>query len=114
MTNVHYWDKRDCQEIEINGHAEQTGPGQVSAVCAAVSAITHTLYENIKREEEKGQVKAWVTAEKGHMFLRAETTAENEAAIRNMFDFVMVGLKAVAKAYPDKVMVKEEKRNGNI
>jgi len=114
MTKVTYWDRRDCQELAVNGHAEQTGPGQVSAVCAAISAITQTLYTNIQMEEEKGQIKADGDARSGHMWIRAWTTSENHAAIRNMFQFTVIGLKSIAEEYPDKLKVKEEKRNGGI
>ena len=112
MTKIHYWDKRDCQELLVNGHAGTAEGGNV--VCAGISAITLTLHENLRREEEKGQIKAWSTTEKGHMFLHAETTDENRAAIRNMFKFAMVGLRMIAEEYPDKVKIKEEKRNGGI
>jgi len=115
MTRIIYRDTKPYQELVLSGHAETAEEGRANVVCTAVSAISQTLYENLQREEEKGQIRAdGDMPEPGEMWMRAWTTDENRAAIRHMFEFTITGLKAVEKAYPDKIRIEEEKLNGNV
>lgn len=115
MVKVRYWDTREYQEIDAEGHAERADPeAEYNVVCAGISAITQTLYENLRREEERGQITAEDSAESGHMWIRAWTTDENRDAIRNMFRFTITGLKKMAEDHPENLKVEEERKNGGI
>ena len=114
MTRVRWRDTQAYQQIDVDGHAEQTGPGEVGMICAGISAITQTLYANIQREEEKGQMRVDGENVKGNLWIRAWTTEENRAEIREMFRFTILGLKEIEKEYPENIEVKEERLNGSI
>jgi len=115
MTRIIYRDTKPYQELVLSGHAETAEEGRVNVVCAAVSAISQTLYANLQREAEKGQIQAdGDMPQPGEMWMRAWTRDENRAAVRHMFEFTITGLKEVEKAYPEQIRVEEEKLNGDF
>lgn len=115
MTRVIYRETREFSEMRLTGHAETVAPGQVSAVCAGISAISGTLWENLQREETAGQIRAEGEApEPGEMRMKAYVTDENRDAIRNMFRFTLTGLAAVMRDYPGHIIIEEERGNGTV
>lgn len=109
MTQVTYRETNDWLEMQLSGHAEN------QIVCAGISAITQTLYANIQREEEAGQIRAeGEMPEPGKMRMKAWTTAENRDAIRNMFRFTMTGLEEIQQAYPGNIKIEEERMHGTV
>ena len=115
MTRVIYRDGRETQELILSGHAEQTEPDGTNVVCAGISAISQTLWENLQREEEEGQIRAEGEMETpGEMKIKAWTTAENRDAIRNMFRYTVTGLEAIQRSYPGNITIEEERNHGAV
>jgi len=115
MTRVIYRDRQDRQELILSGHAERADPEGANVVCAGISAICQTLWENLQREEESGQIRAEGKMDTpGEMTLTAWTTPENRDAIRNMYQFTINGLEAIQRSYPGNLIIEEERGHGII
>ena len=109
MTKIRYRDTKEYQELTLEGHAGD------SIVCAGISAVSQTLLENLLREETRKQIMLqWTMNTPGQIWMRAWTKDESAAAIRNMFEFTMAGLRGIAEEHPDNLEIREEKENGHV
>lgn len=110
MTKVRYVDKKNCQELVLNGHADD------KIVCAGISAISQTLIANLMREEAADNIRMDYKMETpGEMEIIAWLTDESRETIRMMFHFTMEGLRRICEDYPGHIeFVKEEKNNGSV
>ena len=109
MTTITYDDTKLYQQLQLSGHAGD------KIVCAGISAISQTLIANLLREEDRNQVRfQWTMSQPGEIWMRAWPKDEAKETIRGMFHFTIEGLKHIAEDYPDNIVIKEERKNGNV
>lgn len=86
--------------LRVHGHAGYADAGS-DIVCSAASILTYTLAETIYSEDFDEE--PTIELSEGDAQMICKPTEENEARIRDAFDFVETGFAMLAKEYPDNV-----------
>ncbi len=105
MISVHY-DRKNL-DLTVQGHAGYAEPGK-DIVCSAVSILTSTLAFLLARNEFESCFEPEFSA------FRAIVPNEGlKKRYRPYFDFVMEGLRMLQAAYPENIVILEEKGENN-
>ena len=99
MTKVYYFKSEDQHELYIYGHAGYDEEGR-DIVCSAVSSIGYALLGFLENEADDTSEYAYFT-ESGKLVVSANASASVDAA----FKMAVIGLRQIAKQYPDHVRV---------
>ena len=83
--------------LRVHGHAGYAEAGQ-DIVCSAASILTYTLAETLYSEEFDEE--PMIDLSEGDAQILCVPTDENEAKIRDAFEFVETGFEMLAKEYP--------------
>lgn len=101
MIRIVYWP--DENRVAIEGHAESAKEGE-DLICAAVSALAHTLRCNLERLDGLELLRAAeVIMEKGAARLSAVPKVRYRSTVHMIFQSVCVGFDFLADEYPDFV-----------
>ena len=101
MISVHYDSKN--LDLTVQGHAGYAEPGK-DIVCSAVSILTSTLAFLLARNEFENCFEPELSA------FRAVVPNEGvKKRYRPYFEFVMEGLRMLQAAYPENIVILEEK-----
>ena len=84
----------------VTGHAGYN-PGN-DIVCSAVSGLAHALYGYPENSRDKIRAIGRMDKDKGQMQIRIK----GDDSLLPAFEVVTIGLKQIAKKYPDHVSVK--------
>ena len=105
MTRITY----DPQQmmIKAEGHAGYAEYGK-DIVCAGVSALMQTLRPALLERGIRNTMYMITTGE-SRMEVKAEPECEERYTCLVVFETVLAGLKEIARAYPDYVLIKVEK-----
>ena len=94
---------RSAHRVSVSGHAG-TAPAGEDLVCAAVTALTLTLAQNIEDLEGRGAAKgSSVEMESGCADLVCPPVAGYGALVDTIFDAICTGYSALADAHPGNV-----------
>jgi len=96
---------KKLHRVTVKGHANSAAEGH-DLVCAAVSAITHTLAANIRRLNELGNLRSiHIYLQKGNAEISCKCKHESKmgATVTLMFDALCLGYGELAKDYPEFV-----------
>ena len=101
MIRVRYF--RNKLGLEVRGHA-QSGEFGHDLVCAAVSALTVTLADNLKAFE-KGEMVTEVNIrlEPGDAFMRCRPDRHSRNLVTVLMDAFCVGYERLAMEYPENI-----------
>ena len=84
--------------VEVRGHADHAPEGH-DVVCAAVSALLHTLAASVESIEIEAR---YIKMEKGHGIIRV---CRESDVLNTLFTQIMLGFALVAHRYPAHVMM---------
>ena len=91
---------RKYHRVAVGGHANSGEFGH-DLVCAAVSAVTVTLGENVEAMKRSGHVRTGtVTYESGAALICCTPASRYNNIVTVIFDAVCMGFDRLAKEYP--------------
>lgn len=103
MVQISYSHANGIEEIRFKGHAN-SAPKGMDIVCAAVSTLFYTLAENLEINAE------WIdeyiiddSSEEKVIYAKSEGGFSLDLHV--YYDFIMNGLKALERDYPDFVKI---------
>ena len=113
MTRIRY--SLENLTLRAEGHAGAGVNGQ-DIVCAGISAITQSLLNALRADQEKQFIELeWEMDEKrGALSIRAEPYGGHWTATKAYFRMAEAGLKAIEENYPGHLEMKEETEDGNV
>lgn len=101
MITVEY--SRKGHRVTARGHAGSAPCGH-DLICAAVSAVTYTLAENIRVMQEKGWLRSHtVKLEPGDAVICADPAPGHRRQVEAAMDAVCAGYRILAETCPDFV-----------
>lgn len=90
-------------DLLVEGHAGSDIYGH-DLICAAVSTLTLTLEVNLKAMSRKGLLgRTVVHLEPGYARIHCSPREDRERAVKEVFDTVCLGFKALAERFPKYV-----------
>ena len=105
MTEITVQEYYDRHLFIAQGHAGFCKKGE-DIVCAAVSALSFTLLEAVRRAEEEQRLKiVREVVNDGYMCIEAQSFSFAQERVDEIFDTVTVGLLMLAEKYPEYVSV---------
>lgn len=100
------WIHCDTEQLrlEIRGHANLAPRGE-DLVCCAVSTLTVTLAQNLKRleQEGKGECRVRMIPGKAELVCKPKDRFRKEATL--VYQTVSTGLQWLSRAFPENVTV---------
>lgn len=106
MTTIRY--NADDLRLEAEGHAGGGEKGQ-DIICAAVSTLEQTLARALYEMQDEGNCQVeYQHGEPGKTSIHAIPRIWRRISVRQMFEFTMTGLRAIAEKYPENVTIEEE------
>ncbi len=95
----------DIKEVTVSGHGGRLAGKDI--VCSAVSAITQTALSGLLYY---GNSNIFWKIQKGTLFIKVKegTDKENRMIFNIILSTMILGLKRIAKEYPDKITIKVE------
>lgn len=101
-------DKKHYRVI-VEGHAQYADPGH-DIICAAVSALVHTLAETVERMTERGVSEdCAILVEQGHADILCVPDPGCVDTVKTVMDTVCVGFEGLGQAWPEYVSYKIRK-----
>lgn len=100
MMTVEISAKSGVYAIRAQGHAGFADPGQ-DIVCSAASILIYTLAEMVFSEDFDESPTVDLSA--GDALIQCKPTEENEARIRDAYDFVETGFAMLQQEYPGHI-----------
>lgn len=99
MVEITYY--RDCHRVTVKGHASSGELGK-DLVCAAVSALTHTLAANVRQLALQGAVRDHdIKISSGCAEISCNPVARYTSTVELVLDSVCIGYKVLAARYPE-------------
>lgn len=101
MINITYDSTKLC--LTVKGHA-QSGEAGHDIICAAVSALTYTLAENILNYENAVEgAEAKIKLETGDAEICCICSKELESMAKLVFSVICAGFEKLAHTYPENI-----------
>lgn len=95
--------KRGSHSVRLRGHAGAGVPGR-DPVCAAVSALTLTLADNVTALVTQGNVdRPLLRLEEGDSWIRCHSTGKIRPVVMLIFDTVCAGFGLLQTLYPEYI-----------
>lgn len=100
---------RKKHRVAVRGHA-QSGEKGHDLVCAAVSALTYTLAENVRQMStvSKSVRRPIIDLNEGKATIACDAVHGMDATVTLIFDAVSIGYGLLAAQYKDNVTLKVE------
>lgn len=94
---------RQFHRVTVTGHAFSAEPGQ-DLVCAGVSALVHTLAQNVVALVSQGSVgKHTVIVQEGQAEIACEPVRRFKAVVSLIYNTVCTGFALMQQQYPEFV-----------
>lgn len=101
MVEIVYY--RRFHRVTVKGHAG-TAPAGEDLVCAAVSALTYTLAENVEQLHRLGKVtEPEIRLENGDAEISCVPVVGYRSIVRVIFGAVCIGFAMLSEKYPEAV-----------
>lgn len=99
MVGITYY--REYHRVTVKGHASSGELGK-DLVCAAVSALTHTLAANVRQLALQGAIRDHdIQISSGCAEISCNPVARYTSTVELVLDSVCIGFKVLAARYPE-------------